>query len=69
VNEVVRAILSATGHPDWTVEHGPERPGDVRRHQADVTLAKELIGYVPQVAIADGIQQTMDWYLRRVPAL
>jgi UDP-glucose 4-epimerase len=67
VNDIVQAILAATGREDWTVEHGPERPGDVRRHHADVTLARSLIAYAPEVAIADGIGRTVDWYLERAP--
>jgi UDP-glucose 4-epimerase len=67
VNEIVQAILAAADREDWTVEHGPERPGDVRRHRAGVTLARSLIGFEPEVAIADGIGRTVDWYLERMP--
>jgi len=43
-------------------KHVEARPGDVRRHIADVTLIKELVGFEPRVGIEEGIQTTVDWY-------
>lgn len=39
------------------------RIGDVRHSQADVSKAKDVLGYSPEVVIFDGIRQTMPWYL------
>jgi len=41
------------------VEHGPPRPGDVRHSLADVSLARELLGYEPSVRWEDGIAPTV----------
>lgn len=38
------------------------RPGDIRHSLADVTLATELLDYHPQVDLADGLRQTVEWY-------
>ena len=38
------------------------RVGDVKHSLADVSLAKELIGYEPQVRFAEGIERTINWY-------
>ncbi|MBU7011593.1 MAG: GDP-mannose 4,6-dehydratase [Theionarchaea archaeon] len=40
----------------------PPRPGDVRRHFADISLAKKLIGFEPTVPFKEGIRQTIEWY-------
>ena len=42
--------------------YAPPRPGDVRHSRADVTLARELLGYEPKVSFEDGLRMTVDWY-------
>jgi UDP-glucose 4-epimerase len=63
VNEMVRSILDAMGRPGHPIEHGPERPGDVRRLCADVSRAERLVGFRPQTSLADGMRLTVEWYL------
>lgn len=43
----------------------PERPGDVRRHIANIFRAEDLIGFRPTVKFEDGIQRTIDWYMEK----
>lgn len=38
------------------------RQGDVRHSQADISKAKELLGYAPTHRINQGISAAMDWY-------
>lgn len=38
------------------------RPGDVRRHRADITLLKSLIDFKPQTSIDDGLASTVEFY-------
>ncbi|HWS16047.1 MAG TPA: LPS biosynthesis protein WbpP, partial [Candidatus Methylomirabilis sp.] len=40
----------------------PGRSGDVRDSLADISLAKDLIGYSPTVPFAEGLEQTFDWF-------
>jgi UDP-glucose 4-epimerase len=40
----------------------PPRIGDVQHSQADITHAKELLGFEPQVDITQGLQRTLDYY-------
>jgi dTDP-L-rhamnose 4-epimerase len=37
------------------------RAGDIRHCVADITRARELLGYEPSVHLADGISQLLDW--------
>jgi UDP-glucose 4-epimerase len=62
VNEIVAALLAALGEPDWPVEHGPERAGDVRRLLADTTAVQDLVGFAPSIGLDAGIRETVDWY-------
>ena len=40
------------------------RDGDVRHSQADITKAKNLLGYEPQYNIQQGIDKAMPWYIK-----
>ncbi|WP_448549201.1 SDR family oxidoreductase [Thalassotalea fusca] len=39
------------------------RAGDVRHSQADITKARELLGYEPEYRIQQGISKAMLWYV------
>jgi len=67
VNEMVRLILDAMGQPDHPIEHGPERPGDVRRLLADVSRAERLLGFAPRTSLQEGLSRTVSWYLQGSP--
>ncbi len=43
-------------------EHGPERAGDVKHSLADISKAKNLLGYSPSVSVKDGLKKTLQWY-------
>lgn len=40
------------------------RAGDVRHSQADISKAKELLGYEPTYVIDKGLEEAMDWYVQ-----
>lgn len=42
------------------VEHGPARPGEVKRFPADISLAKS-IGFEPKIGIWEGIDRYIEW--------
>jgi len=45
------------------------RAGDVRHSQADISKAKNALGYIPEFKISEGIEKAMPWYinfLRRI---
>ena len=41
-------------------EFGPAQPGDVRESWADVSAAREAIGYDPRVGFEEGLRRTID---------
>ncbi|NOZ73694.1 MAG: NAD-dependent epimerase/dehydratase family protein [Chloroflexi bacterium] len=65
VNRLVQGIAAAMNY-DGPIIHAEERPGDVRRHLADVSRARTLIGYQPQTVLEDGLRQTVAWYLQNL---
>lgn len=42
--------------------YGPERAGDIKHSNADITKAKEMIGYDPDWSFKEGITQAISWY-------
>jgi len=56
--ETMRRLIGATARPCY----GEPRAGDVRDSQADITKARELLGYEPSVSFEDGLRTTVDWY-------
>jgi len=50
------------------IEYVPARPGDVLHSFADITLAREALGYKPTVDLEEGLERTLDWMLTERPA-
>lgn len=48
---------------DIDPKHGEPRAGDIKHSLADISLAKELIGYEPKIHIAEGLEKTVKWFL------
>lgn len=63
--ELARVIREKIGGGKEPV-HEPDRAGDVKHSLADITRAKELIGYEPKVKFAEGIERTIEFYRGRV---
>ncbi|MDO9171495.1 MAG: SDR family oxidoreductase [bacterium] len=61
LNELYALIQRHAGS-DLPAVHGPARAGDVPHSQADISLAREVIGYVPQIDFATGLARTVAWY-------
>lgn len=42
--------------------YGPDRAGDIKDSNADISKARELLGYNPEYDFAKGIALAIDWY-------
>jgi nucleoside-diphosphate-sugar epimerase len=45
--------------------HELERQGDVRHSLADITAARETLGFAPRVGVPEGLRRTVEWYRER----
>jgi nucleoside-diphosphate-sugar epimerase len=61
LNELFQTVRRLTGSSVEPI-YGPERAGDVRDSQADITKARELLGYTPSVMLEEGLKRTLEWY-------
>jgi dTDP-L-rhamnose 4-epimerase len=65
VREVAERLADAHGCPELRPEiTGRFRTGDIRHCFADLALARELLGYEPQVEFEDGVLALVDWLAR-----
>ena len=61
VLDAVQEVLRYTGHKA-KIELHPEMPTGPLNRVADNSLAKELLGWEPEVKFVDGLHRTIDWY-------
>ncbi len=68
VNQLAALVREATGK-NVGIKHEPTRKGDVRHSFGDITLARTLLGYEPQVDISQGIRNYIAWVCEQGPGL
>ena len=56
--KLLGGLLGKSIEPDFL----PARLGDVRESLADITLARKLLGYEPQVRLEEGLKRTISYY-------
>jgi UDP-glucose 4-epimerase len=59
VNELADA-LGRTMERDVEKRFAPDRPGDIRNSWADISAAREVLGYAPRVELEEGLRRTVD---------
>jgi len=60
INRLVELMAEASGS-DPDVVHGGPREGDVRDSLADISAARELLGYAPRIELSDGLAEYFEW--------
>jgi UDP-N-acetylglucosamine 4-epimerase len=61
LNEVFESIKEVAGS-DLAPLYGPERKGDVKHSLADISKAKDLLGYQPATSVREGLKTAFEWY-------
>jgi len=62
VQEIFESAAEASGY-EGESSYAPSRPGDVRHNALDSTKAQQLLGWTPEMTLAQGIALTVE-YLR-----
>jgi UDP-glucose 4-epimerase len=63
VNHVAETIATIVGKPVRRREL-PTRAGDLRDSWADLSKSQRVLGYTPEIALADGLRRTTEYLLR-----
>jgi len=61
LNEVLQ-LLSKIAGQTLQAKYEPLRAGDIRDSQADISLARQVLGYEARVPFEEGLRRTWDWY-------
>ena len=61
LNQLFEAMRTLIG-VDVTPVYAEPRAGDVRDSQADISKARDILGYEPRVSFGEGLRRTVDWY-------
>ena len=51
---------------DKEIKFESARPGDVRRHIANIYLAEDILGFEQKISFEEGMKRTVDWYLKNM---
>ena len=62
LNRLLGALKEITGRTEVEAEYRDPRVGDVLHSLADITRARELLGYEPQVQLEEGLRLTLEWW-------
>lgn len=54
LNEIIGSAIEPAYQAD--------RPGDVKHSLADISLARERLGYEPQISFQEGLARVVEWY-------
>ena len=61
LNDIYFGLTKALG-VDIEPIYGPDRKGDIKHSNADISKAKRLLGYDPEWSFERGIEAAIDWY-------
>ncbi len=62
VNTLAERLAVLCERPGAVADHRPARVGEVRDSVADITAARDLLGYAPVTPLEEGLAQTVAWY-------
>ncbi len=62
LNQLLAQLKDLTGKPDAVADYREPRAGDVRHSLADISRARDLLGFEPQVDLRTGLRLTIDWW-------
>jgi UDP-glucose 4-epimerase len=62
INQIARMVMDAMGvNGHLSPVHMEPRPGDVRRHFADISKARRILAFEPRTRVEDGIRNYVSW--------
>jgi nucleoside-diphosphate-sugar epimerase len=61
LNQTLQCLRKITGK-NLQAKYEPTREGDIHDSQADISKARELLGYQPTVEFEEGLERTFAWY-------
>jgi UDP-glucuronate 4-epimerase len=60
--DLINMISSEVGRVP-SIKYYPSHPADIRSTWADISKARKILGWAPQVSLEEGIRRTVRWYI------
>lgn len=64
--EFANEIIDLVGNPDVDIEFYPLPENDPMQRKPDISLAKKLLDWTPKTNRREGLEKTLDYFLKRV---
>lgn len=64
----IRSLVAISGHKTAQTKpiYRDFRPGDIRHSLADISKARNLLGYAPEYSVGSGLEKAAEWYTKNV---
>lgn len=62
VRELVELICKIDGYDEAEFEFDMTKPGGSKKKLMDISKAKKILGYNPQISLQEGLKDTLRWY-------
>lgn len=63
--DIYHSLTKALGK-DIEPNFGPDRAGDIKHSNADISKAREMLGYEPDYDFESGLKEAIDWYVENL---
>ena len=63
INDLIRKLENMIGKKA-VIEHRPVVRADMLANLADISKARRILNWEPEIGLDEGLQRTVDWYLR-----
>lgn len=65
LNQLVEMLGKSLGRSFKPIYEAP-RAGDIRHSEADVSRARELLGFRPKISLPEGLERTGEWFRKQL---
>ncbi|MBP8857822.1 MAG: SDR family NAD(P)-dependent oxidoreductase [Anaerolineaceae bacterium] len=63
INDLIAMLENMLGKKANVIRH-PAHPADMMTNWADVSKARQMLGWEPRVSLQEGMQHLVDWYMK-----
>ena len=64
IGELASAMIAVSGKEDVQIDYHPKRVGEVERNFAENKKAKEVLGFVADYDLENGLAEMWDWFMK-----
>jgi len=61
INQLAGTLLNITGQTHLQPRHLEPRPGDIKHSYADISKAKKVLTYTPEINLKEGLNRLVEW--------